>query len=110
MSDKIEPALTPEEWADEKMWNASPDPEMIGHGEEGPKGLHRIAARALHGQPFGFTRDDVDRLRKAHPFTMTFPDGTEVAGVQLDWVTAEQVADLADRIEALLPPRDKPTP
>ena len=47
---------------------------------------HEVAAMCLHGQPFGFTREDVRRLRTA--------------------LYAEHYADLADRIEALLPPED----
>lgn len=55
-----------------------------------PAAFHGIAAFALHGQPFGFTREDVAMLRVfASP-----PDAPAFT----------PLLDLADRIEALLPP------
>ena len=54
---------------------------------------HALAALALHGQPFGFTRADVDALRNLcadlHPYCQPFHS-------------------LADRIAALLPPESTP--
>jgi hypothetical protein len=64
-----------------------------------PEERHAIAALALHGQPFGFTWEDVDWLR-------AMADWAEEYGVAADgpaWVNA-----LADRIAALLPPREEP--
>ena len=55
MSDKIEPAVTPEEW---KEFRA-------GELHTTRLGFHATAALSLHGKPFGFTWEDVDRLRKA---------------------------------------------
>lgn len=52
-----------------------------------------LAGKALHGQPFGFTWDDVDALRAT---AAVFGGGG--AGPTL--------SSLADRITALLPPRE----
>lgn len=53
----------------------------------GPEALHAAAALCLHGQPFGFTWEDVATLRS---------------------MSARDILDaydsIADRIEALLPP------
>lgn len=55
-----------------------------------PPARAALAAFALAGQPFGFTRDDVAALRRAAG-ALGPPDGAALAG-------------LADRLEALLPP------
>ena len=111
MTNEIRPALTPEEW---EMFNKQ------GHGpHDGPlrdvelrdeviavfpqgegwygKGTdrHALAALALHGQPFGFTREDVELLR-------------EHIGRDCHAVHSQAAMHLADRIAALLPP--EPTP
>lgn len=132
MSDKIKPALTPEEWvsypaADLEIRDGEYEvaliPAMIPSGaiiaiptdyvggdeyqSTGPDcvipagALHALAALALHGQPFGFTWEDVDLLRRA----------AEDAGVGLygEEERAEAGRDfsaLAARIAALLPPRN----
>jgi hypothetical protein len=56
-----------------------------------PPARAALAAFALDGQPFGFSRDDVAALRRA---AETSPDGT----------TAGTLRDLAERLRALLPP------
>jgi hypothetical protein len=84
---EFRPALTPEEWevllrsgADRASWN----------GRE-----HQIAAAALHGQPFGFTWQDVAGLHAlADSLSQNLGDAVPVAPLR----------DLADRIAALLPP------
>lgn len=74
---EIKPALSPEEWG------AVPDLFV----EVGCPERHAFAARALHGQPFGFTWEDVDTLRESPP--------------------DESLLDaIADRVAALLPPRE----
>jgi hypothetical protein len=87
----IEPALTADEWA--KKWD--------GHDDDGTPMRYTFgvsvyvdrpyasAALALHGQPFGFTWDDVDALREAEVHA-----------------NDERVSAVADRIAALLPPRE----
>lgn len=99
MTTAIRPALTPEGWnapfafapntageVDDTMVVVTPREEVWTI-----KGRHAHAAIALNGQPFGFTWNDVDDLRAtAHSSPAAF---------------AERITNLADRIEALLPPR-----
>lgn len=116
MTDKLKPALTAEEWRrlnkssiERLAWGnpgrtdpdfcGTPDPFRFadGGGEYSdslyvrPERRHTLAALALHGQPFGFTREDVEALRNLvadlHP-------------------NSEPFHSLAARIEALLPPED----
>jgi hypothetical protein len=89
MPDEIRPALDPEEWARLHHWvqcydswsdeqsektgvgeiSAGPDYLTLTshqHGEiadfSAPTDRHALAALALHGMPFGFTRQDVAAL------------------------------------------------
>jgi hypothetical protein len=74
VADIIEPALTPEEWAArEKFDGFCEGAKITKEGfrivyDAGTAALdadqlrHGIAALALHGQPFGFTRKDVGLL------------------------------------------------
>jgi len=83
---KIEPALTAEEWDFERGKRFF---EIL---QNKPEWCHKEAAMYLYDQPFGFTRDDVEELRwlsESHEFS---------ARSEL-WIN-----NLADRIEALLPP------
>lgn len=91
--DDVQPALTPEEWERVEKYGVEymyaevgPYTFSIVHG--GPRAL---AAIALHGHPRGFTWEDVDMLRGA--------------AVNWPYENADRFAALADRIEALLPPR-----
>lgn len=61
---------------------------------------HALAALALHGQPFGFTRDDVDELRVVQSWCSS--QGDIDSPYMETWVRM-----LADRIEALLPPESE---
>ena len=102
MSD-IKPALTPEQWAG--GWE----------GEYSPKGCHQEAAFCLHGQPFGFTRADVDLLReqavewrrKAQAIGpepgLSADDSHYSLALAFD-EDAVECDSLADRIETLIPP------
>ena len=96
MSEKIEPALTPEEW--EPYTRHLPEPAVLDADlildEDGP---HALAALMLHGQPFGFTWEDVDALRRMAPTATRFVSGHQA------W---SQLLSLADRIAALLSPRE----
>ena len=83
MSEKIEPALTPEEWAEfraGKLLTTRP---------------HATAALCLHGKPFGFTREMLDALR----------DAVESSESPDDYPLAMKAMEL---IASLLPPREKP--
>jgi hypothetical protein len=70
----VAPALTAEEWADNMSvrsdWSVTPyhdTPFMnwfeSNHGSYLAVSQHALAALALHGQPFGFTREDVTLVR-----------------------------------------------
>ena len=105
MTNEIRPALTPEEWADALAWpHGLKDylvrpAERIGYGDDAPSDLHRVAALALHGQPFGFTREDVTLLRESRT---EFAASLRASDTDLDLLDS-----LAARIEALLPPEGK---
>ncbi len=93
MSEKIEPAISAENWA-----------EHIDRGDDLEQRLgedwsrHALAAFALHDQPFGFTQEDVDTLRRVAPIT------TRLVGGHSVW---QRLLSLADRIADLLPPREE---
>jgi hypothetical protein len=96
MPDEITPALTPEQW-----WLARGAKEIslgeewlhVGNALIDPRlDRHALAALALHGQPFGFTHEDVDELREAYEADPL--------------LVGRDVLDIADRIAALLPPRE----
>ena len=107
-----EPAMTAEEWAE-----CLRDPLDYGmppmvHGQfllftglpEPINRLDAMAALCLHEQSFGFTRDDVgvmkalsQRIHNDVHGIKEFSGTGNLAGI---------VLDLADRIEALLPPEE----
>jgi hypothetical protein len=93
MSEKIEPALTPEEWADairdragmaaaiQKAWGAG-----VSHEND-----HQLAALALIYQPFGFTQTHINALR-------------QIIDLECSDMLRPVLRDLTARIAALLPP------
>jgi len=93
------PALTPEEW----RWvlrKGTKYPYLYDDSyPDTPEEAHAIAAGCLHGQPFGFTRDDVDTL-----LDIIAPDISTPLDGRGD---VARLASLADRIAALLPPGDR---
>lgn len=117
MSEPIKPALTPEEWAgathrDPAVYPMATDPRWLQEVIDGYMSMyadepahHKTAAVALHGQPFGFTWADVDMLREeVEPCgcrqTASAAEDAEVMCV------FRALEALADRIAALLPPRE----
>lgn len=80
------PALTAEEWA--RKPNTMDFHPLFDQ--------HKIAAVALYGQPFGFTRRDVEILRRCETILLDWEERDDEA--------EKHVQELADRIEALLPP------
>lgn len=116
MADEIRPALTPEEWRKRRAESRDEDypcvsfkvPPVEDYGRDvlkiktpadlvlEPPDRHALAALALHGQPFGFTWEDVDELRENWSL-----------GVQGVKLSREFADSLADRIAALLPPREE---
>jgi hypothetical protein len=111
----VKPALTPEEWQERQEY----DPAHGDWGHEdcevcelarrwfagaSPAERHAAAARALHGQPFGFTWEMVDLLRKiADEMHEAINAGADAPMVS---ETGVDVGTIADRIAALLPPRE----
>lgn len=103
----IKPALTAEGWAQKYHYSADIDPATgnlrINHDEgwvtidgsaSGKLERHAIAALALYGQPFGFTREDVEVLRREaydEWYGASHPNPGDV------------MLSIAARIEALLP-------
>lgn len=118
------PAMTPDEWANYKdivrprmrkdslfgpipqTLTLSIDPPHfvdVSDGEytiriEEDEDLHGTAAACLFRQPFGFTHDDVGHLRLVAGQCDALRLGTNHSAV---------LRNLADRIEALLPPREE---
>lgn len=88
MSEPIKPALTAEEW----------EPIVQRRRDFGiPEIIHRNAAIALYGQPFGFTREDVKLVRDVEAV-----NDSDMYALSDEYLA--RYRDLADRIEALLPP------
>lgn len=101
----MKPALTAQEW---ERGTFSPSHwGLVAHSENElsvrcpdnreifkERDRHKLAALCLHGQPFGFTREDVAVLREFRQASVY-----EVSDDEKD-----ACDDLADRIEALLPP------
>lgn len=96
MSERVKPALTPEEWA-----HVENDGQVTliveGMPSGNPVGRHGAAALCLHGQPFGFWPGLPMTLRIAAMKLRTYTDSPD------DWGDLEEAAD---RIEALLPPAE----
>lgn len=103
---EIKPALRPDEWAMPSDKFSGPIPGFIdwedgtvdvqggAAGIKGERFRHMLAALALHGQPFGFTREDLATIRK----------GFDLSDDQWRSETEAAAASLYARIEALLPP------
>lgn len=123
MSDELKPALTAEEWR-RQMRNPY-HAFLVNFGRCGcgvprivnlydpsvePKQSHKLAALALHGQPFGFTREDVKDEGQAYHDAVV---AARHAGDRGDEEERQRLKEMArrhlhraDRIEALLPPED----
>ncbi len=91
---EIKPALTEEEWAKgfnnegEPVFNFDHDDTVVTlRGED----RHRFAAACLHDQPFGFTHEHVRHLR-------------DMSSAEYGYKYL-QTQEIADLIEALLPPK-----
>lgn len=94
---EIKPALTREQWS---FWHLLPisdeDRAVIVVGSMVEKDFHGAAAHCLYGQPFGFTRADLEALRLA------VDPSFGVEGSYGAW--EDSIRSLATRIAALLPP------
>jgi hypothetical protein len=127
MDEYSKTALNADEWQDLRasrarleIWDdPRPGSGMLGvedQGEDASKGYarvpsearHALAALALYDQPFGFTWEDVDRLREAvHDIDFSHVEDVEQRRLmELDTrMMRAWMLDLADRIADLLPPR-----
>jgi hypothetical protein len=123
MTDDVKAALTPDEWSaleyvregktsiriDDKMarWGGALEvgnDEIETHSFHNGEARHALAALALHGQAFGFSWEDVRYLREiADDVEFHYRDDSGPTPV---YRPNPDLAWLADRIAALLPPRD----
>lgn len=109
---EIRPALTPEEWSEPQIDRSDLHVHLAGDGllvayTPGDRSTlamdedrHALAALALYGQPFGFTREDVEKLR-------AMPDAVLDESYQGSYASIDDGAwfrSLIARIAALLPP------
>lgn len=117
MSDEVRPALSPQEWSRNEVFSygrrgprIAADEDSIEfddgidpqHGASFRERRHAVGALALHGQPFGFTWADVDAIRRE----VSLIRSETSPRMQDDPATARQ-STIADRIAALLPPREE---
>ncbi len=91
---------------DEDFYREEALPRAIDIAQNGTRSQRRVlAAIALYGQPFGFTREDVKAIRDL--LRMGCTCGVIEALDYKDWDDAQNILPtLADRIEALLPPEE----
>jgi len=118
MSDttQVRPALTAEEWAvrekvsangrnyvTEQDYTRGGSAPMVYVGDKYESGecipelRHALAALALHGQPFGFTREDVNEL-------LLYAQGWDRGSLEEQDEIKAHLRSVAARIAALLPP------
>ena len=103
-------ALMDEEWAAQLKRSPSELRDLLLYAKdevdaEGWLTIHGLGALCLHGQDFGFTREDVQIVGDVAEYLSDDADNHEITGAD-----ALRVQDLADRIEALLPPETKDLP
>jgi hypothetical protein len=105
MKSEIEPAFSPDQWkqiTSRPLTNRSLVRERFGDDMPNfPKEWHEFAALALHGQPFGFTHEDLKLLDYAALVMVHSDDYTEG-----DTDSASELRALSARIAALLPPAE----
>ncbi|HUT56641.1 MAG TPA: hypothetical protein VNA25_02075 [Phycisphaerae bacterium] len=103
----MKPALTDQEWADARVALGG---FPVLDGDE-PVGVtldpHGVAALCLFGQEFGFTEEDVRDERQAYHDAVVLAREGGNEGLCLACIArAARHFDRANRIEALLPPRE----
>ena len=111
----MKPALTREEW---EHWEELIQMEMYDEArDDAVENLcanwgnpQQIAAKCLHNQPFGFTREDVKMLDSVATGLGFQAMDLEAKGIssRLERTRQDALNSLADRIEALLPPKQNP--
>jgi len=105
MAHELRPALEPEMWEDFAKANYSLEQfePQLASDFDSPSAQHFAAALLLHGQPFGFSREDLLRLASValdeEQLAILAPDTADESRELARWLH-----DLAARIGALLPP------
>lgn len=108
---EITPALTPDEWAR----RANGDARLSNNNTLVYDSIytivdnrHALAALALHGQPFGFTRDDLEVVREQRLMRetdrMVCEEKCEFSATDRAERDVARLAALEAKIAALLPP------
>lgn len=110
---EINPAMTTDEWAEflasgggdaadenERLMRLNRVRRSMADAALNARRYNAAAAVALHGQRFGFTWDDVDYLRQLVASFRGLGTAPDADGA------ADNARSLADRIAALLPPRE----
>ena len=107
----MKPAMTAEEWAKVR------EPLVVEWAQDlPPKRLdqefrHGLAARCLHEQEFGFTREDVVDERQAYHDAVVLARHYQDIDMEEQRLACRERArrhmERAERIEALLPPEPK---
>lgn len=111
MLKEIKPALSAEQWETQSIDGVGATAECLNVGDgfdsvtfSGER-RHALAALALHGQPFGFTHEDVALLRKLDRANDYTPhDEFGIIDEQMTGDETQRLRSLAKRIAALLPP------
>ena len=78
-------------------WDAEHTKRYLEKLKDVPGWCLETAALCLHNQEFGFTREDVEAIQHALAHRGVEQGSTE-------WDRWKKLGELADRIEALLPP------
>ena len=113
VSEKIQPALSEQEWAAALAHRYGTADYAQGITEYAIRAVqhisgdekrrpHVVAALCLHGEPFGFTWEDVATIRANCD---GFQYVARTTGANLDG-EVDKLLNIADRIAALLPPRE----
>lgn len=107
MSDEIAPALSAAEWAGVLARRAQLD-EIREQLLDTPWSSHAVAALLLYGEPFGFTRQDVEDEAQVAEYCKAMATQLESGGQKETAATfrelGERHAIRANKIAALLPP------
>ena len=108
MSDEIAPALSAAEWAGVLARRAQLD-EIREQLLDTPWSSHAVAALLLYGEPFGFTRQDVDDEAQVAEYCKAMATQLEGGGQKETAATFRELGERhtarAAKIAALLPPQ-----
>jgi hypothetical protein len=107
MSETISAALSDSEWAG-VLENRRPLDDIRERVLDTPFSTHAVAALLLYGEPFGFTKQDVDDEIEVAGYCESMANQLEIAGQRATADTfrllGERHKQRAAKIAALLPP------